>query len=93
MTTKEISIFSNSSHFELRAGLSDTLLKGDHQRTILAKFALNWISGYRGKDLNVFFYQNMYNLYNRYKSVEQKIPRKTRIICKTTHCHVAAVTI
>jgi len=32
MTTKEISIFSNSSHFEWRTGLSDTLLKGDHRK-------------------------------------------------------------
>jgi hypothetical protein len=50
MTTKEISIFSNSSHFEWRAGLSDTLLKGDHSRTIPAKFALIWFSGFRGED-------------------------------------------
>jgi hypothetical protein len=49
MTTKEISIFSNSSHFEWRVGLSDTLLKGDHSRTIPA----------RGEDLNVIVYQNM----------------------------------
>jgi hypothetical protein len=42
MTNKEISIFSNSSHFERRAGLSDTILKGDHPRTIPAKFALIW---------------------------------------------------
>jgi hypothetical protein len=40
LTTKEISILSNSSHFEWGAGLSDTLLKGDHPRTIPAKFAL-----------------------------------------------------
>jgi hypothetical protein len=39
---EEIYIFSNSSHFEWRAGLSDTLLKGDHPRTIPAKFALIW---------------------------------------------------
>jgi hypothetical protein len=73
LTTKEISIFSNSSHFEWRAGLSDTILKGDHPRTIPAKFALISFSSFRGKDLNVFFYQNMSNLYNRYKSVERKI--------------------
>jgi len=53
MTTKEISIFSNSSHFEWRAGLSDTLLKGDHPRTIPDKFALIWFSGFRGEHLNV----------------------------------------
>jgi hypothetical protein len=76
LTTKEISIFSNSSHFEWRAGLSDTLLKGDHPRTISAKFALIWFSGFRGKDLNVVFYQNMSNLYNWYKSVERKISQK-----------------
>ena len=66
MTTNEISIFSNSSHFEWRAGLSDTLLKGDHPRTIPAKFALIWFSGFRGKDLNVIAYHNMPNFYNRY---------------------------
>jgi hypothetical protein len=44
LTTKEISILSNSSHFEWRAGLSDTILKGDHPRTIPAKFALIEIS-------------------------------------------------
>ena len=72
-TTKEISIFSNSSHFEWRAGLSDTILKGDHPRTIPAKFALIWFSGFRGEDLNVIFYQNMHN---RYKSAERKISQK-----------------
>jgi hypothetical protein len=76
LTTKEISIYNNSSHFEWRAGLSDTILKGDHPRTIPAKFALIWFSGFRGKDLNVIFYQNMPNLHNRYKSVERKIPQK-----------------
>jgi hypothetical protein len=53
--SKEISIFSNSGHFEWRAGLSDTILKGDHARTIPAKFALIWFSGFRGEDLNVIF--------------------------------------
>jgi hypothetical protein len=40
LTTNEIYIFSNSSHFEWRVGLSDTILKGDHPRTIPSKFAL-----------------------------------------------------
>jgi hypothetical protein len=71
-----MSIFSNSSHFEWRAGLSDTILKGDHTRTIPAKFALIWVSGFRGEDLNVIFYQNMSNLYNQYKLVERKISQK-----------------
>jgi hypothetical protein len=36
---EEISIFSNSSHLEWRAGLSDTILKGTHPGTIPARFA------------------------------------------------------
>jgi hypothetical protein len=44
-------------------GLSDTLLKGDIPRTIPAKFALIWFSGFRGEDLNVIVYQNMPNFY------------------------------
>jgi hypothetical protein len=47
---EEISIFSNSSHLEWRAGLSDTILKGTHPRTIPAKFVLIWFSGFRGED-------------------------------------------
>jgi hypothetical protein len=78
LTTKEISIFSNSSHFEWRAALSDTILKGDHPRTTPAKFALAWFSGFRGEDLNVIFYQNMSNLYNQYKSVERKNSQKNQ---------------
>jgi hypothetical protein len=52
----QISIFSNSSHFEWRVGLSDTLLKWDYPRTIPARFGLIWCSGFRGEDLNVIFY-------------------------------------
>jgi hypothetical protein len=51
-TIEEISIFSNSSHLEWRAGLSDTILKG----TIPARFGLIWFSGFRGEDLNVKVY-------------------------------------
>jgi len=76
LTTKEISIFSNSSHFEWRAGLSDTILNEDHPRTIPAIFALIWFSDFRGEDLNVIFYQNMPNLHNQYKSAERKISQK-----------------
>ena len=65
-TIEEISIFSNSSHIEWRAGLSETILKGTHP----ARFGIIWFSGFRGEDLNVIFYQNMPNLHNRYKSVE-----------------------
>jgi hypothetical protein len=48
---EEISIFSNSSLLEWRAGLSDKILKG----TIPARFGLIWFSGFRGVDFNVFF--------------------------------------
>ena len=52
-TIEEISIFSNSNHLEWRAGLSDTILKGTHSRTIPARFGLIW---FRGEDLNVKVY-------------------------------------
>jgi hypothetical protein len=54
-TIEEISIFSNSSHLEWRAGLSDTILKGTHPGTIPVSFGLIWFSGFRGEDLNVIF--------------------------------------
>ena len=56
MGIEEISIFSNSSHLEWRAVLSDTILKWDYPRTIPAKFGLIWFSGFRGEDLNVKVY-------------------------------------
>ena len=37
-TNKAISICSNSHHLEWREGLLDKILKGDHPRTIPAKF-------------------------------------------------------
>ena len=55
-TIEEISMFSNSSHLEWRADLSDTILKGTHPRTIPARFGLIWFRGFRGKDLNVKVY-------------------------------------
>ena len=55
-TIEEISIFSNSSHLEWRVGLSDTILKGTHPRTIPARFGLIWFRGFRGEDLNVKVY-------------------------------------
>jgi hypothetical protein len=75
-TIEEISIFSNSSYLEWRAGLSDTILKGTHPRTIPARFSVIWFSSFRGEDLNVIFYQNMPNLHNRDKSAERKISQK-----------------
>jgi hypothetical protein len=50
---EEISIFSNSSHLEWRARLSDTNLKGTHPGSIPARLGLIWFSGFRGEDLNV----------------------------------------
>jgi hypothetical protein len=35
---EEISIFSHASHLRYRTALTDTILKGDHPRIILAKF-------------------------------------------------------
>ena len=56
MTIEEISIFSNSSHFEWKVGLSDTIMKGDDPGTITARFGLIWFRGFRGEDLNVKVY-------------------------------------
>ena len=55
-TIEDISIFSNSSHLEWRAGLSDTILKGTHTGTIPARFGLIRLRGFRGEDLNVKVY-------------------------------------
>jgi hypothetical protein len=64
---EEISIFSNSSHLEWKAGLSDTVLKGTHPGTIPARFGLIWFSGFRGEDLNVFeLYKHNDELFNMY---------------------------
>jgi hypothetical protein len=63
----------NYSYPEWRAELSDISVKWTHPRTIHGRFGLIWFSGFRGKDLNVIFYQNMPNLHNRHKSAERKI--------------------
>jgi hypothetical protein len=55
----------------------DTSLKWDYPRTIPARFGLIWFSDFRGKDLNVIFYQNMPNLHNWYKSAERNISQKS----------------
>jgi hypothetical protein len=55
-TIEELSISSNSSHLEWRTGMSDTILKGTHPRTIPARFGLIWFRGFRGEDLNVKVY-------------------------------------
>jgi hypothetical protein len=68
------SIQDGCSHFEWRVGLSDTILKEDHPRTIPAKFVFIWLSGFRGEDLNVIFYQNMPNLSSLLKPLNQIKP-------------------
>jgi hypothetical protein len=70
---EEISIFRNDGHLGYRTALTDIILKGTHPGTTPARFGLIWISGFRGEDLNVIFYQNMPNLHNRYKLAERKI--------------------
>jgi hypothetical protein len=55
---------------------NEEILEGTDPGTILARFGLIWLSGFRGEDLNVIFNQNMPNLYNRYKSAERKISHK-----------------
>jgi hypothetical protein len=50
----------------------DTILKGTHPGTIPARFGLIWFSGFRGEDLNVFFYQNMPNLHNGIYRLKEK---------------------
>jgi hypothetical protein len=77
----DISIFSNSSHLEWRVGLSDTILKGTHPRTIPARLGLIWFSGFRGEDLNVIFYQNVPNLHISINRLKEKFHRKKQNIC------------
>ena len=48
---KESLINSNSVQFGPMAGLPDKMLKGDHQRIILAKLEFNWPSSLREKKL------------------------------------------
>jgi hypothetical protein len=41
---------AEGGHLGWRSGSLDTILKIDHLRTIHAMFALNWLTGFRGKD-------------------------------------------
>ena len=46
---------ADGSHLGWRSGSLDIILKVDHLRTIHAKFALNWLTGFREKkNLNIF---------------------------------------
>jgi hypothetical protein len=40
---------ADGGHLGWRFGSLDIILKVDHLRTILAMFALNWLTGFRGK--------------------------------------------
>jgi hypothetical protein len=75
-------ILIKDRHLEWKVELSDIILKWDYPRTIPARFGLTWFSGFRGKDLNVIFYQNISPIciisINRLK---EKIHRKTQNIC------------
>jgi hypothetical protein len=39
---EEISIFSNGGHLGYRTALTDTILKGDHPRTFITGFFMNF---------------------------------------------------
>jgi len=52
---KDISIFSYRGHLGWMSELSDKILKGDHQRTILAYYGLNWLSSFQRRFSNEFF--------------------------------------
>ena len=42
---------AEGGHLGWRSGSPDTILKIDHLRTIHAMFALNWLTGFRGKKI------------------------------------------
>ena len=91
---EELSIFCNGGHLGYRTALTDTILKGTHLGTIPARFDF-FFSAFTGEDLNVIFYFIKICLIciigiNRLK---EKFHRKTRNICLTAPCHVAAVKI
>ena len=46
---------ADGGHLGWRSGSLDIFLKVDHLRTILAMFALDWLTGFRGKKIvNIF---------------------------------------
>ena len=51
-------VFSNGGHLGWEAMSSDTILKGDHIRTILPRFGRDWPSSYRGEDFLIHFLLN-----------------------------------
>jgi hypothetical protein len=47
-------MFADGSHLGWRSGSLYIILKVDHIRTIHSMFVLNWLIGFRVKDLNIF---------------------------------------
>ena len=45
---------ADGGHLGWRAGSSDTILKGDHSRTIQPKFGPDWPSSFREEDFLIF---------------------------------------
>jgi hypothetical protein len=45
---------ADGGHLGWRSGSLDLILKVDRLRTIHAMFALNWLTGFRGKKINIF---------------------------------------
>jgi hypothetical protein len=43
----------------MEQGLSETITKGTHQKTILARFGFIWFSGIRGEDVKVYDIRRM----------------------------------
>ena len=46
-----LKLSAEGGHLGWRSGSPDTSLKIDHLRTIHAMFALNWLTGFRGKKI------------------------------------------
>ena len=46
----------------MEGGLLVKIFKGDHQRTIPAKFGLVWLSNFREEDLNVKVYDRRHEM-------------------------------
>jgi hypothetical protein len=55
-------------------------LKGTDPGTIPAMLGLIWVSGFRGEDLNVIFYQNMPSIIG-INLLKEKFHTKTPNIC------------
>jgi hypothetical protein len=75
-STNVPAVVSDGHHLEWRVGLSDTILKGNHPRTIPATFGLIWLSSSR-EDLNVIFIKICLICTFSINRLKQKCHRKT----------------